>query len=185
VITTFMRKMERGYPFLTYASIALVGGGYLIFVLIPMTWAVCSYRAAEMAPQILQFANDWTWFVWLFVWPPFSFWMFLVAIAILKDHNVPTLYPRWVGYLNLWAGFLLVPAALIVFFKTGPFAYNGALAFWLPLTIWGSDLVIMIVMTLKMINQQAERLQAEAEAGNSAVAWTEVSTVDARPALRG
>ena len=69
VVTTFMRKMERGYPFLTYASIALVGGGYVFFVFIPMTWAVCAYRATEMDPQIIQFANDWVWFDWLFTWP--------------------------------------------------------------------------------------------------------------------
>lgn len=30
VVTTFMRRMERGYPFLTYASIALVGGGSVV-----------------------------------------------------------------------------------------------------------------------------------------------------------
>ena len=182
VVTTFMRKMERGYPFLTYASIALVGGGYVFFVFIPMTWAVCAYRATEMDPQIIQFANDWVWFDWLFTWPPFAIWFFVVAAAIFKDHNVPTLYPRWVGYFNLWCGFLIFPAALIVFWKSGPFAYNGALAFWFPVFIFFGEIVVMIVMSLKVINQQTARLQAEAEAGNPDVAWTEVSTVDARPA---
>src|SRR4029450_9059557 len=34
-ITVFIRKMERGYPILTYSPIALVGGGHAFLVLIP------------------------------------------------------------------------------------------------------------------------------------------------------
>lgn len=183
VITTFMRKMERGYPFLTYASIGLVGGGYVFFVFIPMTWAVCAYRANEMAPQIIQFANDWVWFDWLFTWPPFAIWFFVVAAAIFKDHNVPTIYPRWVGYFNLWCGFLIFPAALIVFWKDGPFAYNGVLAFWFPVVIFFGEIVVMVVMSLKVINQQAARLQAAAEAGASDVAWVDDQQPGSRPAV--
>lgn len=174
VITVFMRRMERGYPFLSYASIALVGGGYVFFVLIPMTWAVCAYRAATMDPQILQFANDWVWFDWLFTWPPFAIWFFVIAWAIFKDHNVPTIFPRWVGYFNVWCGFLIFPAALIAFWKDGPFAYDGVLAFWFPVFIFFGEIIVMITMCLRAINHQAARLQAEAEAGSPDVARIEV-----------
>ena len=164
VITVFIRKMERGYPFLTYASIALVGGGSVFFLLIPMTWAVCAFRAPEMAPQILQFANDWVWFDWLFTWPPFSIWFWVIAAAIFCDHNVPSIYPRWVAYLNLSAGFLIFPAALIAFFHTGPFTYVGVLSFWFPVFMFFGEIVVMIIVSMRVINQQAAKLQAEAEA---------------------
>ena len=183
VVTTFMRRMERGYPFLTYASIALVGGGYVFFLFIPMTWAVCAYRADEMDPQIIQFANDWVWFDWLFTWPPFAIWFFVVAAAIFKDHNVPTLYPRWVAYFDLWCGVLIFPAALSVFWKDGPFAYNGILAFWFPVFIFFGEIIVMIVVSLQVINRQAARLQAEAEAGSADVAWVEVGQGASRPAF--
>lgn len=175
VITTFMRKMERGYPFLTYASLALVGGGSVFFLLIPMTWAVCAFRPEVMDPQILQFANDWVWFDWLFTWPPFAIWFFVIAWAIFKDHNVPTLYPRWVAYFNVWCGFLIFPAALIAFFHTGLFAYNGIGAFWFPVFIFFGNIVVMVVMSLRVINEQQRRLQAAAEAGDPAVAAVEVA----------
>ena len=182
VVTTFMRKMERGYPFLTYASIALVGGGFVFFIFIPMTWAVCAFRASEMNPQIIQFANDWVWFDWLFTWPPFAVWFFVVAIAIFKDHNVPTIYPRWVAWFNVWCGFLIFPAALIAFFKTGPFAYNGIGAFWFPVVIFFGEIVVMVVMSLKVVNQQAAKLQADAEAGVPGVAWIDDDLAENRQA---
>jgi hypothetical protein len=169
VVTVFIRKMERGYPFLTYASIALVGGGSVFFLLIPMTWAVCAFRAPEMAPQIIQFANDWVWFDWLFTWPPFSIWFFVIAAAIFTDHNVPSIYPRWVAYLNLWCGFLIFPAALIAFFHTGPFAYNGIGAFWFPVVMFFGEIVVMIIVSMRVIDQQAAKLQAEANAGGPTV----------------
>jgi hypothetical protein len=168
VVTTFMRKMERGYPFLTYASIALVGGGSVFFLLIPMTWAVIEFRVEQWDPQLIQFANDWVWFDWLFTWPPFAIWFWVIAAAIFNDHNVPTIYPRWVAYMNVGAGFLIFPAALIAFFREGPFSYSGIGAFWFPVFIFFGEIVVMIAVSFRVINQQAAREQALVDGGVSA-----------------
>jgi hypothetical protein len=160
-ITVFIRKMERGYPILTYASIALVGGGYVFFILIPMTWAVIAFRPETLDPSIIQIMNDWVWFDFLFTWPPFALWMVIIGLAIIKDHNVPTLYPRWVAYLNFWCAILIFPAGLIAFFRTGLFAYDGVGAFWIPFAIFFGWMIVMSVTTLQTINGQKEKLTAE------------------------
>ncbi|MFP5307471.1 MAG: hypothetical protein ACLGI7_16820, partial [Gammaproteobacteria bacterium] len=36
-IIMFIRRMERSWPILTYASLVNVGGGWVFFILIPMT----------------------------------------------------------------------------------------------------------------------------------------------------
>src|ERR1700739_1463340 len=64
-ITVFIRRMERGFPILTYSSLALNGGGYVFFILIPMTWAVIAFRADTLAPGVIQIMNDWVWFNFL------------------------------------------------------------------------------------------------------------------------
>jgi hypothetical protein len=161
-ITVFIRKMERGVPVLTYASIANIGGGYVFFLLIPMTWSVIAFRAQSLDPKIIQIMNDWVWFDWLFTWPPFSIWMFIIAAAVFLDHNTPRIYPRWVAFMNLWSGLLIFPAGLIGFFKTGPFAYDGAISFWFAVFVFFGWMVLMTVMTLKAI-AAAER-QAAGEA---------------------
>jgi hypothetical protein len=82
-IAMYIRKMERGMPILTYASIANIGGGYVFFLLIPMTWAVIAFRAGTIDPSIVQIMNDWVWFDWLYTWPPFALWMVIIGVAVL------------------------------------------------------------------------------------------------------
>ncbi len=84
----------------------------------------------------------------------------MIAAAIFNDHNVPSIYPRWVAYMNVGAGFLIFPAALIAFFRTGPFTYAGIGSFWFPVFIFFGEIVVMIVVSFKVINQQAAREQA-------------------------
>lgn len=153
-IIIFIRKMERGVPALTYASLVNVGGGWVFFILIPMTWATIAFRAETLDPSIIQIMNDWVWFDWLFTWPSFSVWMFIIAAAIFYDHNVPTLYPRWVAFFNVWCGILIFPAGLIGFFKTGPFAYDGIISFWFAVFVFFGWMVVMTVKTLSLITTE-------------------------------
>lgn len=161
-IIMFIRKMERGMPALTYASLVNVGGGWVFFILIPLTWAVIAFRADTLPPFVIQIMNDWVWFTWLFTWPSFSIWMVMIAVAIFYDHNVPGIYPRWVAFFNLWCGFLIFPAGLIAFFKTGPFAYDGIISFWFAVFVFFGWMVVMTVTTFQVITAEDRRLSGEA-----------------------
>ncbi len=151
--STLMRRMEGRYPILTYISIMIMGGGYPFFVAIPLIWGVMSFRPEVFDPTTMQMMNDFAWFCYLFVWPPFTLWLVVVGIAMLRDRNVPTLYPRWVAYLTFWVAISLAPAGLIVFFETGIFAYDGLIAFYYPMVLWCGWLVAMIPLTFKVINR--------------------------------
>ena len=76
--------------------------------------------------------NDFGWFLYLYTWPPFSVWALAIALAILWDTSERPAFPRWAGYMNLWLALLLVPAGLMLFFKSRPFAYDGIITFWVP-----------------------------------------------------
>jgi hypothetical protein len=122
-----------------------------------MTWAVIAFRAETLDPAIIQVMNDWVWFDWLYTWPSFSVWMFIIAAAIFMDKSLPTVYPRWVAYVNVWSGLLIFPAGLIGFFKTGPFTYSGIIGFWFDVTIFFGWMVVMTVMTFRVVNEQERR----------------------------
>jgi hypothetical protein len=151
-IAAWTRRMERGVPILTYGSIACVGAAIVIVELIPMTWAAAAFRPDDVAPEITRAFNDFAWFLFLFTWPPFSIWCTLIATAVFTDRNDVPLFPRWIGYFNIWSALLFVPGGLMAFFKTGPFAFNGAITFYIPLSVF---LIWMIIMTWAVL--QAEK----------------------------
>lgn len=153
-IIMFIRKMERGMPALTYASLVNVGGSWVFFILIPMTWATMAFRAGAIDPATMQIMNDWVWFDWLYTWPSFSVWMFIIAAAIFFDHNVPSVYPRWVAFFNVWCGILIFPAGMIGFFKKGPFAYDGIISFWFAVFVFFGWMVVMTVMSFLAVSAE-------------------------------
>lgn len=161
-ITMFIRRMEKGAPILTYASIANIGGGYVFFILIPMTWAAIAFRAETLDPSIIQIMNDWVWFDWLFTWPPFAVWMVIIAVAVFNDHNPQRIFPRWVAYYNLWSAVLIFPAGLIAFFKTGPFAYDGFISFWFAVAVFFGWMVTMTIVTFRAVAVEERRQKGTA-----------------------
>lgn len=135
---------------LRYAQLACVAVCTALIELIPTTWALAAYRPGEVAADITRTVNDFGWFLLLFAWPPFSLWSILVASAIFADQRETPLFPRWTAYLSLWNAVLLVPGGLMAFFKVGPFAWNGVMAFYIPLFVFFVWLVGMTVAMLRI-----------------------------------
>jgi hypothetical protein len=162
-IVACIRRMERGIPIISYAAIANAGGAYVFFLLMPITWAMMAFRPEEMDPAFLQIMNDWVWFIFILSWPPFAIFMIFIAVAIFRDHNVPTIYPRWVAFFNLWTAVLISPAALIEFVKTGPFAYDGLISFWFIYIVFFGWIVVMSVVTVQALTRAATRAAASGD----------------------
>jgi hypothetical protein len=161
-IVAMMRLMERGLPVLTWTSIANAGGGFVFFLLQPITWAALAYRPELLPAWFLQIMYDWVWFIFILSWPPFAIFMLMIGIAILRDHNRPSIMPKWVGYLNFWCALTISPAVLILFFKTGPFTYSGLIDFWFIFIVFFGWMVMMTLMTLKAATALAQKEAAHA-----------------------
>ena len=100
----------------------------------------------------MQFAADLAYFMPLFSWPIFSGWCFLIAVAVLTDDTGNPVYPRWVGYVNIWAGLLYIPGGIILFFKTGPFAWDGILGLYIPFIAFFLWILVMTWAMIRNIN---------------------------------
>jgi hypothetical protein len=157
-IVLLIRKTERTWPLFTYASLIHLGCCMVFFILVPMTWAVIAFRAHELPPFVIQIMNDWVWFDWLYTWPPYSVWMFILSGAMLLDRNEPTIFPRWLGYFNMWCGILIVPACTIGLFTSGPFAYDGLISFWLAAIVFFGWMIVMTYMTFRAIAALERRI---------------------------
>jgi hypothetical protein len=79
----------------------------------------------------------------------------LTGVIVLRDINPEPIFPRWVGYANIWVGLLSMPGSFIPFFKSGPFAWNGIFAFWVPAIVFGVMLTILMWAMLKAAKHPA------------------------------
>lgn len=126
------------------ASCALLS---LEFITPIAVWIAAAFRYDGRAPDVTQALHDLGWI--LFVCVIWSLWVQLVAIAaaVFIDRRPVPVLPRWTGYVNAWVAVLIIPAGLVPFFKTGPFAWNGLIGIYLPLVAfvaWILSLTIAI-----------------------------------------
>ena len=72
-----------------------------------------------------------------------------IGIAILIDRRERPVFPRWAGYFNLWVALLISPAGVVVFFKQGPFSWNGIVGFFTPLVAFAGWIAVMTAVLLR------------------------------------
>lgn len=139
-----------------------------VFVILPMmVWLAASYRP-ERNPELLLFFNDFAFIMFVGLVAPAYFQISCVGIATLADKSKTPVFPRWVGYFNIWVALLTLPGGLCVFFQDGPFAWNGLLAFWMPLTVYGVWYPTMFWILRRAIRE--DHAPRRATAGESAFA---------------
>ncbi|HTF47683.1 MAG TPA: hypothetical protein VK735_09565 [Pseudonocardia sp.] len=125
-----------------------------LFIFPMFAMAASAYRPESRAPEITQALNDLGWLALVGFGGPAILQSIVIAIAVLSDRRADPVFPRWVGYFNVWAALLFLPGLLVICFHTGPFAWNGVFAFWVPLTIFTAWYVVMAAMLLRAISQE-------------------------------
>lgn len=155
VISIQMRRIEGVSPILTYTQLSSGSVGALFFIIPAIIFSSAAYRP-DRAPELTSLLNDLAWF--FAVMPVAAAFMqnVAIALAIFSDKRARPVFPRWLGYFNIWVALLFAPGGLVTFFKTGPFAWNGLLAFYVAGTVFAAWFFVMVHMLLKAIDQQAQ-----------------------------
>jgi hypothetical protein len=147
VIARRLHAIEGHGPATAYAFLGL--GSLLMFqIVMPIAIGqVVAFRPERPASDT-EALND-LFFLQL-ISPAYLFFVQLAAtgIAILADRSAQPAFPRWVGYVNLWAAAGSFSGVMAIFFKTGPWAWNGLFAFWIPAVVFGVWVIAMGVPLL-------------------------------------
>jgi hypothetical protein len=133
-----LRRAQPARRMLSTAQAALGTFGTVFFTLNFFVLSMTPFRL-DTDPEGIQPLHDLGFAMTFSPVPPFTFQYLLIALAILQDHSARPMFPRWVGYVNIFCGLLLVPPCLIPLFHTGPLAWNGLFSFWIPVgefTAW-------------------------------------------------
>jgi hypothetical protein len=146
-------------PVMTYIQIACVAIAALEGVIACCIWVAAAFRPVGIDPNIVRALNDLGWIAFLLDVPPFTVWIGSIGIGILRDHRTDPVFPRWLGYLNLWVAALVCPALSIPFFKTGPLAYNGLIALYIPFGCFFVWMVITTPYLMRAIKSEAREAE--------------------------
>jgi hypothetical protein len=99
-------------------------------------WIGAAYRPGAH-PDVIVALNDVAWLGFLLGWVFLSLQMVATAIVALSEAGPRPMVPAWASKASLVGAALLVCAGGPAFTHSGPFAYHGALAFYVPMAIWG------------------------------------------------
>ncbi|WP_372787850.1 hypothetical protein [Paraconexibacter sp.] len=130
VTSVYLSAIERDRGALS--NLQLISGalGPVAFVIPSFLWAGAAFDPAR-SPEITKLLHDTAWLlfiagVWTFVVQNLA-----IGAAVLCDARTDPIFPRWLGYLAIWTAVLFTPSCLVVFFREGPFSWNGIFTFWL------------------------------------------------------
>jgi hypothetical protein len=157
VISTQLRRMEGSTPILAYAQFA-GGMGILVALLFTMSLLLVAAYRPERAPEITQMLHDLSWITNVITLNTYCIQYAAIARAVIKDHEYSEepIFPRWIIYVNYLTGLSFVIDVMLAFYRTGPFAWNGLLALYVPATFFGAWFFCMAYVLTKAIRRQAQ-----------------------------
>ncbi len=156
------RRIAGASRALCYVQIASVSAAVLIIDLPVMLWWTAAFRP-ERPAEFLRLLNDVGWMIFIGGFVPYVAWAIAVGLAILSDVTPEPVFPRWSGYLSIFVALVQVPPVMLVFVKTGPFAWDGLISWWLPAIDFFAWIVVMMVLTATAARQQPIHQHLDAE----------------------
>ena len=149
-----MQKMEGQFTPLVFTQIAAGAAGVLIICVPVFCFAVASFRP-DRNPELVQLLNDLGWIPLLGCFAPALAQVSAISIAVLTDKRPDPIYPRWTAYAMLWSGLLFCPAIALLFFKSGIWAWNGLMAFWIAVPAFGVYTCVLMYGSWMAIAREA------------------------------
>jgi hypothetical protein len=176
-IFTHMRRAEGRHPALAYIQLCLGTLFVFEFLYLIFFWQVAAFRPDRPA-AVIQTLNDMGWIPFVGLTSTFTLQSLVYGLAIILDKRPTPVFPRWLGYYNLWAALMFTPGTFDVFFHTGPLAWNGLVAFYIPVAVFASWLIINPIYLAKRVDEHiaedhATALDADARSAEIATltAW--------------
>jgi hypothetical protein len=146
-----LRRMSVS-PVFSYAFIvALAVGATPGFLLGGFAFLAAVLRP-DRDPQTLMLLYDLAYLSYIGSLGCFAAAWWVLGIAILLDKN--KIYPKWFAYTTIWQIVTEFIAALVFTFRAGPFAWNGAVAFYINTAVYLFWQVAQFYVLYKAVKKQ-------------------------------
>ena len=150
-----MARIEKDKSIWAMMQALSSSAGTWIFALPPLLWGAAAYNV-HRDPALTLMMHELAWLTFITAASFFPFQLISVAIVSLSKNNVDpdTAFPRWLGWLSLFAGMIASEGFIAQVFNFGPFSWNGIFPFYLPTAFFGAWMISMTVMMFRAIRRQ-------------------------------
>jgi hypothetical protein len=154
LIVVQMKRMANPSHVFAYSYLSAVATGATLFAIPELLWLIAAFRP-ERNPDLVLLLNDLAWIIFTAPVGMLVAQNVLLALAIYLDAQPRPIFPRWVAHFNLFVAAATTPAAAAAVVMSGPFAWDGAVSFYLKISVFGLFLVVMFFALRAAINRQA------------------------------
>lgn len=159
VVSKYLVKIEQGRGPLSYLQLLGAAFAPVAFVVPAFLWQAAAFDPGRDA-EITKVMHDAAWLAFIGgIWS-FAIQNFAVSVAIFRDKREVPVLPRWLAYLGIWTALLYMPSCVVIFFKSGPFAWHGLLTFWLAaamFVLWTCTLIVQIDRAITRDSERADQ----------------------------
>lgn len=157
VISSHLRRVEG--PRSPWTTTQVVSAGLLSgeFIFPIMFWQVAAYRPSYEHADLTRMFNDFGWLTFVGITSTAAVQFASIGVVILFGEG-PKVFPRWLGYVNIWVALAVLPGACVPLFKAGPLAWNGVIGFWLVLVAFTVWMGVMTPMLRRVIVKERDDL---------------------------
>lgn len=149
-----MKRMSIS-PVFRYAFMAGSMTGAIVGCLFPMfCFGLGAFRPGY-DPEILAMLYDFGYLSFIGSLGCFCLNWMLLSLAIILDKNA--ILPKWLGYYTIWQYVTELFATTVWISKSGPFAWDGELAFWFNMVIYVPWQFVVYICVYRAIKNQPEQ----------------------------
>lgn len=151
LIAYSMRRMSVspafGYAYLVLYSLSAVPGMLVMCIVL----TVAAMRP-DRDPRMLAFLYDFAFMSFVGTLGVFLIGSLVWMVAILIDKN--QVFPKWFGYLNLCNALTEVVVSPAWIFKQGAWAWDGVIAWWVDMVVFGIYTGVFITLLRQLIQRE-------------------------------
>jgi hypothetical protein len=161
VIVYQMKRMATPTQVFAYSYLSAVVGSVTLFALADMFWLIAAFRP-ERAPSLVLLLNDLAWVTFIAPVGMLIGQNLSLALGIFFDAREKPIFPRWVAVVSIATAIAIAPSAASVAVTSGPFAWDGAVSFWLRNGAYFVFLATMFLVVRRAIAREERDEPAEA-----------------------
>ncbi len=158
LVVAQMKRMAGVSPAYRYACLAGMIVGSIPGCIFPMICFSLGAFRPDHSPETMAFLYDVGFLAFVGSLGCFALQYLVFAVAIFLDKN--EIFPKWLGYVTIWCFVTELVAAPVWITRTGPFAWDGLLSFWLGTLIFVVWEMALCVCLFKAIKAQPDPVPA-------------------------